>query len=146
MLRTNCMHLMCLASLGTLPIWGILESRPAVAEVKTTAILTVVLFNSSNASHDTLVRTKKGVNGIFSKSGIRLTWMDCPPLPGSVAPLCREESAPGEIRVRIIDRQFKNYFRTADLGSPSRRFGQPSITSRLCASPKLPPIPIPMFP
>jgi len=99
------------------PALGILESKPAVAETKTMAILTIILFNSSEASHGTLVRSEKEVSGIFSKSGVRLAWIDCLPVSGSVrAPLCREESAPGEIRVRIVDRQFKNYLPDGTFG------------------------------
>jgi hypothetical protein len=48
MLRTQCRHLFYLAFLGTLPVF--LVSGPALAEVKTAAILRVLLFNYSQAS------------------------------------------------------------------------------------------------
>jgi len=89
--------------LGSLPSFA----RPADSSEAT---LTVLLFNNSLASPDTLTRTEEATDDIFRKSGIRLAWTDCPPMPGSVrARLCRDESVPGEIRVRILDRQFRNY-------------------------------------
>lgn len=94
----------------TLCILGILGSRAALAEVKATTTLTVLLFNRSQASDDTLIRAKLAIDSIFSESGVRLAWTDCPLQPDSVSqPLCRDKSAPGEIRVRILDRQFKSY-------------------------------------
>jgi hypothetical protein len=98
-------------------VFGILGSRAAIAEVKTTTPLTVLLFNRSHASPDTLRRTKKETDTIFSRHGIRLIWTDCPTAPGSAARrLCTDESAPGEIRVRILDRQLKNYLPDATFG------------------------------
>jgi hypothetical protein len=88
-----------------------------LAEVKMTATLTVLLLNYSPASPGTLARTKEGVDGIFSKTGIRLAWVDCPPPTGSAeAQLCRNETAPGEIRVRIVNRPLKNYLPNTAFG------------------------------
>jgi hypothetical protein len=57
-----------------------------------------------------LTLTKEAIDNIFRKSGIRLAWTDCPPVPSSVGErLCRDESVPGEVRVRIVDRQLKHY-------------------------------------
>jgi hypothetical protein len=87
-----------------------LGSRAACAEVKPTTTLTIVLFNYSNASRSILASTKERTDNIFRQSGIGLAWADCPPVYGSLnSQLCRDESAPGEIRVRIVDRQLKSY-------------------------------------
>lgn len=89
---------------------GILAPRTAWAEVETTTTLTILLFNRSSASPAILTRAKEGIDNIFSKSGIRLAWTDCPAgTDSAIAPLCSDESAPGEIRLRIVDRQLKNY-------------------------------------
>jgi hypothetical protein len=94
---------LCFALLRSLPTMSLPTDAPATT-------LTILLFNNSHASPQSLIRTKEGVDDIFRKSGIGLVWIDCPPGPGSLsARLCEDESAPGEIRVRIVDRQFKNY-------------------------------------
>jgi hypothetical protein len=89
---------------------GILGPLTSWAQAKTTTTLTILLFNSSKASPAILDRTKQRIDDIFNKSGIGLAWTDCPAPPGTAGPpICRSESAPGEIRVRIVDRQLKSY-------------------------------------
>jgi len=80
-------------------------SRTALAQLDGGASPTVavLLFNYSKASPVVLTRAKQRTDAIFRESGIRFDWEDYPPLPGSVrSQRCQDESAPGEIRVRIL--------------------------------------------
>ena len=87
---------------------GLFGPQLALAKVKSgPAVVPVVLFNYSNASPGVLTRAKQKVDELFSRSGIRFAWTDCPPSPGSVgSELCQSRPAPGEIGVRILEQHF----------------------------------------
>jgi len=86
-------------------------SRVVLAEPNKDTSTTVLLFNYSKASPATLTAAEEVIDRIFQQSGIRFLWTDCPALPGSGdAQRCKSDAAPGEIRVRIIERDSANYF------------------------------------
>ena len=79
--------------------------------------LTVVLINYSEASDAVVTQARRETSRIFSQSGIRLTWTHCPAVPKpDSAFACQGEPTPGQIRVRILDRQLNNAFQDSVFG------------------------------
>lgn len=88
-----------------------LTSRPrAKREVPT---LQVVAINYSGASPGLIARAEQQANQIFDQSGIRLAWINCPPVPSEIsASFCHG----GLIQVRVLPRHFNDYFRDSVFG------------------------------
>lgn len=103
------------AAMFVLAVFG---SETALAGVNSgSPTLTVLLFNYSKATPAVLSRTKQKTDNIFRRSGIHFAWIECRPMSGPVvSQLCRYESAPGEIRIRILDRCSTNSVPDATFG------------------------------
>lgn len=98
-------------------IGGVFISNLAFGQVKAPTVVPVLLFNYSRASSPTLSRAKDEIDNLFRSSGIRFAWTDCPPRAAPRNPeLCRNRFAPGEIRVRILERQVRNFLPDAEFG------------------------------
>ena len=81
------------------------------------ANLNVLAFNYSGASPSIVTQAETEASRIFSQSGIRLAWTNCAAQPNLVSlPVCLGEPTPGQIRVRILDRQLNNAFQDSVFG------------------------------
>lgn len=80
-------------------------------------LLNILVFNYSSAPAELLIKATAETSQIFSRSGIELAWIYCPPHSSSHPhAACESEPAPGEIRVRVLGRHLNSTFQDSVFG------------------------------
>ena len=80
-------------------------------------VLTVLVYNLSQATPELLDRTERETQRIFAEAGVQISWTDCPieRVPTAKSG-CYEEPTPGQIRLRILKQPSNQYFRDSIFG------------------------------